>query len=123
MAKLKLSQLKDLFRWASKEKDKKGRSLLERARESLLKGSYLKYNTSLELSKTEYVNEHPVIYWDCNCPAASKGKHKNKPCKHVFALLILSHKDQLIKNKKWARWFQNYEQKQEKQTLEAFSQF
>jgi len=124
MKKLSLEALKEVFKWASKQKDRKGRSLLERARESLLKGSYLKYNTSLELSKTEYVNEHPVIYWDCNCPAASKGKHKNKPCKHVIARLILTHEKELRKHsKKWDAWFTELENKQKQEALKAFSAF
>ena len=117
MAKVSLEVLKELFRWASRQRDKKGCSLLERASESLLTGSYLKYNTTLELSETEYVNGHPVIYWDCNCPDA---KRKEKPCKHVFARLIKLHEEELRKHsKKWDEWFKEVENK----VLQAFSSF
>ena len=117
MVKVELPKLKELFRWASRQKDRKGRSLLERARESLLTGSYLKYNTTLELSETEYVNGHPVIYWDCNC---SYAKHKEKPCKHVFARLIKLHEEELRKHsKKWDEWFRELENR----VLQAFSSF
>lgn len=121
MKKLKLSQLKDLFRWARGQKDRKGRSLLERARESLLKGSYLKYNTAVEISE-EAINGYSIIYWDCNCPSATK-RNTKKPCKHVFARLILMHEKELSESKRWREWFEEYHNQKMEETLKAFAQF
>jgi len=122
--KATLKQIKELLRWASKEKDRKGRSLLERARESLRTGSYLKYNTTVEVSQRDKLSDgSPIIWWDCNCPASNKGRHKNKPCKHVIARFILMHKEELSKNSKWAQWFKELEEEKLAQVPEEFRHF
>lgn len=117
MVKLSTAQLKEILRWASRQKDKKGRSLLERARESLETGSYLKYNTTLERASDG------AIEYDCTCPAINHGKHKDKPCKHVIAHIILAHEQELRKSKKWDQWFSSYHDKQIEKALRAFEQF
>lgn len=125
MQRLRLKELKELLRWAKKQKDKKGRSLLERARESLTTGSYLKYNTTIEISQREFLEDGtPILYWDCNCPASNHGKHKNKPCKHVIARIILTHEKELRKySSKWDAWFSELADKQIEEALETFSAF
>jgi len=120
MQKLSLEALKEVFKWASKQKDRKGRSLLERARESLLTKSYLKYTTDVEI-------KNGYLYWDCNCPDARKRKHSRACCKHAIAHLILIHEKELRKHsKKWDAWFREYHQSQTKdiqEVLKTFSQF
>ncbi len=125
MQKLRLKELKELFRWASKQKDSRGKSLLQRARESIETSSYLKYNTTIEISQREFLEDGtPILYWDCNCPASNHGKHKNKPCKHTIAHIILTHEKELRKHsKKWDAWFSELENKQIQQALETFSAF
>ena len=114
MVKLNKAQLKEIFGWASRRKDRKGRSLLERARESLMTGSYLKYNTTLEMAKDG------AIEWDCDCPYVKK---TGKPCKHVIANLILIHEQELRKSEKWNRFFEEYYNAKIEEVLDAFSQF
>ena len=124
MVKLSTAQLKAVLGWASRQKDKKGRSLLERAREALMSGSYLKYNTELEASDREFLSDgSPVVYWDCNCPASNRGRHADKPCKHVIAHIILAHESELRKSPRWEEWFSRYHDKQIEEALNAFEQF
>jgi hypothetical protein len=113
MEKLSRTQLKEVLGWASRQKDKKGRSLLERARESLLTGSHLKYNTEVDIAKG-------IMEWDCNCPYVKK---TGKPCRHVIAQLILLHEKELSQNPKWAGWFKEYHSHKLEEVLDAFSQF
>ena len=124
MVKMSFEQLKEVLEWASRQKDKKGRSLLEKARESIETGSYLKYNTTLETSDREFLSDGtPIVYWDCDCLASNEGKHKDKPCKHVIAHIILAHEEELRKSPKWDRWFSSYYNKQIEKALRAFEQF
>ena len=117
MQKLSLTELKELFRWASKRKDSKGRSLLQRARESIITGSYHKYNTQIEIKDGK-------LYWDCDCPDARKRKHSRACCKHAIAHIILTHEKELRKHsKKWNAWFSELENKQIEEALETFSAF
>ena len=117
MVKLSLDQLKELFRWASKQKDKKGRSLLERARESIETSSYLKYNTQIEIKDGN-------LYWDCDCRDARKRKHSRACCKHAIAHIILTHEKELRKySRKWDAWFSELENKQIQEALQAFEAF
>lgn len=105
MNKLTREQLREVLRWAENQRDKKGRSLLERARESLMSGSYLKYNTEVEVGEG--------VDYDCDCPAMNRGKHKDKPCKHVIAILILIHEKELrALSKKWDCWFKEFKDRQ-----------
>ena len=114
MVKLSTSQLREVFGWASRQRDARGRSLLERARQSLLSGSYLKYNTILEKA------EDGAIEWDCDCPYVQK---TGKPCKHVIANLILIHEQELRKSEKWNRFFEEYYNAKMEEVLDAFSNF
>ena len=121
MVKLSSQHLREVLRWASRQKDKKGRSLLERARESLETGSWLKYNTVLEPSDREFLSDGtPIIYWDCDCPDAQRRKDDNKMCKHALAKLILLHEKELRKSPKWDEWFSHYEQAQIQRALKEF---
>ncbi|NPA40831.1 MAG: SWIM zinc finger family protein [Aquificae bacterium] len=122
MVKLSASQLNEILGWASRQRDAKGRSLLERARQSLLSGSYLKYNTTLEVSQREFLDDGtPVLNWDCTCPYAQK---TGKPCKHVIANLILHHQSYLCEHsKEWRAWFEEFTSKQIEEALDAFAQF
>jgi len=115
MVKLSTSQLKEVLGWASRQRDAKGRSLLERARQSLLSGSYLKYNTSLSKA------EDGAVVWDCDCPYVQK---TGKPCKHVIAHIILAHMEELRESSKaWEEWVNEYWSKQVEEAINAFAQF
>jgi len=108
MARLTLRGLTEVLRWASEEKDKKGRSLLERARESLRVNSYKNYRVSTDWGG---------LGFSCTCQAFQRGG--GKPCKHVIAKLLLEHKDILVRaSKEWAEWFKQYHAL-EKERLEA----
>ncbi len=116
MVKLSSQQLKEVLRWASRQKDKKGRSLLERARESLTSGSWLKYNTELEV-------QDGCLYWDCDCPDARRRARSRACCKHVIAKLMLLHERELSESQQWAEWFRKYHDRKLEEVLDAFAQF
>lgn len=117
MVKLTPQQLGEIFRWAQAKRNKKGLSLLERARESIKAGSYLKYNTTTEL-------KDGLLLWDCNCPDAQRRKDSDAPCKHVIAWLILSNEDTLrTSSRAWDEWFREYHATIEDEVIRAFDQF
>ena len=125
MNKLTLSQLRKLLRWASRQRDKKGRSLLERAKDSLIKGTYRHYNVEVEISAKESLADgHPKVYFDCTCPAINKGRYKDKPCKHVVAKMVLVHENLLRQSsEEWDRWFEEYHQAEAERIEEALKAF
>jgi len=107
-ARLSKRQLASLFKLLAESKDKKGRSLLERARAYLLEHPKAdKYATSID-----YTIEDGKLFieWDCTCKDADRHNHDGLACKHVVALLILEHRDILERNPNWADWFKQYDE-------------
>ena len=109
MKKLSLERLKDLFTWCSMQKDKEGRSLLERARDSLSSATYLKYTTKVEITENE------EIHFYCDCPYLLNNPKQQKPCKHVIVKIIVEHADLLMAHsQKWREWLTPWLEKQKK---------
>ncbi len=107
-ARLSMKQLTSLFKLLAESKDKKGKSLLQRARDYLLEHPKAdKYATSID-----YTVENGKLFvdWDCTCKDADRHSHDGLACKHVVALLILEHRDILERNPNWADWFKQYDQ-------------
>lgn len=127
-ARLSKKQLAGLLKVLAEAKDKKGRSLLERARAYLLEHPKAdKYETSID-----YTLEEGKLYvdWDCSCRDANRHNHDGLACKHVVALLILDHREILESNPNWAKWFEEYdkvlqraEEEELKKVLEDFGNF
>ena len=98
-------RLSEFLEWAKEEKDKRGRSLLERARDSLLSGSFHRYNPTEN---------------SCTCPYF---RRTGKTCKHMVALVILRNRKALEKNSRWREFFREYDRQVEKVVEEIFSNF
>lgn len=107
--KMEVAQIIDLFSWCKTQKTKDGKDLLQRARESIIKGmveaggydAYVRqkgYNTEVEITEEMDEKGNKIIYWNCNCPA---GRNSNKPCKHTIAKIILMHGHILMQYKNW----------------------
>lgn len=110
--KLRKEELREVFEWASKQKDKKNRSLLQRARDSLLTGSYWRYNTIVW-------RDGKTLKYECDCEWA---KRRREACKHVIAYLILANEETLKNSKKWRKFFEEYYAKVE-EVLKVFDRF
>ncbi len=94
-------RLTEFLRWAVKQKDRKGVSLLQRARDTLLSGSHIKYNPTAG---------------SCSCPYF---RNTGKTCKHMVAVVILRNRKVLERNERWREFFREYDRRIE----EAFSGF
>ena len=105
MRKLSKKRLHHLLWWCTQQKDTKGRTLLERAKESIVNGTYLlRYITNVDIATEE--DPEGIVYFDCTCPFLSKRPHEQRPCKHVIAHLLLIHEKELRESsKKWEEWF------------------
>lgn len=127
-ARLSRKQLASLTKLLAESKDKKGRSLLERARAYLLEHPKAdKYTTTIT-----YTLEDGKLFieWDCTCKDADRHHNDGLACKHAVALLILDHRDILETNKGWADWLKQYDEafkkaveKEVKEVLEDFGNF
>lgn len=115
------AQLEHLFQWAVAQKDKKGRTLLERAREYLLEHPYAdKYQTEIAILPETDGRGFNVIEWHCTCGHAKK---KDTPiCKHAIAKIILMERETLEASPKWKTFFEEYDRKISK-LLEDFQWF
>lgn len=105
--RLSRKQLEGLFKTFAQVKDKKGRSLLQRAREYLLEHPKAdKYATAIT-----YTLEDGKLFvdWDCTCKDADKHR-EGTACKHTVALLLLDHRDILETSSNWREWFKEYDQ-------------
>lgn len=91
-------ELREIFSWAKEEKDKRGKSLLERGRISLITGSYKQYNTEI------FRDEYGMLDGTCSCPSW----RKNGYCKHVIAHIIINNIEHLKQYKKWKEWIEKY---------------
>ncbi|MEM2947131.1 MAG: SWIM zinc finger family protein [Candidatus Bathyarchaeia archaeon] len=126
--RLSRKQLASLTKSLQTQKDKKGRSLLQRAREYLMEHPKAdKYTTTIT-----YTLEDGKLFvdWDCSCKDADRHHNDGLACKHAVALLILEHRDILETHKGWADWFKQYDEvlkkaveKEFKEVLEDFGNF
>jgi len=97
-------ELRKLLKEAKETKDRKGMSLLERARASLLSGSFHRYNATTN---------------SCDCPYR---RRTGRTCKHMVAAVILSFREKLERHPKWREFFRELDRRRE-EVLEAFSDF
>jgi len=83
-------ELLAFLRWASTQFDEKGRSLLERARESMETGSYKKYVTKVDLQDKTF---------KCTCP---DHYYRGRICKHMVVRAIIMNLDVVFeKSPEW----------------------
>jgi len=97
---LSKEQLAFILRWAKAQHSKSG-DLLARARQALLEWDrvVVQYNPVIDIEPVWY---GVVIHHRCGCLAW----RKDKPCKHVLALLLLEHKEILCAHSpKWREFF------------------
>lgn len=88
-------QLLSFLKWCQTQKDSQGRTLLERARETLETGSYKKYVTRVNFDTRTF---------KCTCP---DHYYRGRVCKHMVAKALIDNLDVVFeKSPEWKEFFQ-----------------